>query len=176
MFSATAQISVTEAVSAAVALIALLVSMWQFLSNRPKIRLNVSPNIVLIGGSHVGSVRYVRFTVTNVGVQPTWLHSVGVEGYDCWIDFLFRRPKSLGVVNAGGPGLADVLPKKLAPGDSAMVLALQNDRNINEFWSSRYVAALAHHSWSDRPIRKLMGAEVMREIRTGGRNSTEMGS
>jgi hypothetical protein len=153
MFDLEGKISIADVLTATISIVALVISLWQLMSNRPRLRINVSPNIIIFGDGYDKETKYVRFTITNIGIQPTWVNNVGSETYKTWFHWVFNKPEQCGIIYAGTRELADALPKKIQPSGSATILALQEDSRILPLWSSKYKTASISDSWSKKPIR-----------------------
>ena len=61
----------SDLIVAIISLIALGVSVWQALSNKPKLRVEIRKNLVVLGGHGDKDGPFVGFYVTNYGTQPT---------------------------------------------------------------------------------------------------------
>lgn len=158
--------SVWDAATVIISMLALTVSWWQFLSNRPRLRTDVTPSVIIIDGGHIGDVLYTRITVTNTGSQPTIVQNIGFSSYRNWVDVLMKKNGNHCVVKADSRELADMLPKRIAPGDSVNILAIQNDHSTESFFQSYQLFVWVQHTWDQKPKVNRVSKLVMRSLRS----------
>jgi hypothetical protein len=152
MFSLETQNSIADILSVTIAIVALTVSLWQLLSNRPRLRLDIDANIQILGSGFDAETIYIRYTVTNIGIQPTIITNVGIATYQNWLLYFFRHQSIGGIVYTSKNGPGDNLPKRLAPGDTATILALQNEEALQQLLFASIKSAWVSHTWGKLPF------------------------
>ena len=143
----------SDLIVAIISLIALGVSVWQALSNKPKLRVEIRKNLVVLGGHGDKDGPFVGFYVTNYGTQPTIISGISILAYETIWKKLHNKSKIAAVVNPGVVNLGDNFPKRLSPGDVCQVLSTQNHDQLEEFFKYPYVEALVYHSWNKNPVK-----------------------
>lgn len=134
--------------------IAVGVSVYQALLNRPRVRVGIQGPVLILGhGEQEGP--FFMITATNVGTQPTTITGVGLTAHH---GYLVKRDRKSCVFTAGGYSVD--LPYKLTPGEEAKVLARLNDEMSEDFLKKSTCHAFVAHTWAAKSKRRRVPEKI----------------
>lgn len=141
------------------AVLATVVFIWdiyKWKTQGPKLKVTISPNMVVIGDQRREGKRWVSILVTNIGDRPTTIKGVGMEYYQSW--WLRFRNKADKAVIFPNPNDSYPLPHFLNPGEEwrGLIAQARDDLGIDLTTLSRsgHLLIWLSHSHSSREIKK----------------------
>lgn len=140
------------------AIIASLVFLWdiyKWASEGPRLTMNLSPNMLIVGDPRRERETWVSVTIVNIGIRPTTIKTLGMEYYDDWFSRLLNRADQAGVF----PNPSDLpLPRVLNPGEEWVGLIPQENQerglNLIELAQNGHLMIWLSQSHKKRTLRK----------------------
>lgn len=144
-----------------IAIVALVVSIWQAISNRPKLRVVVNFGPIWDGQSADSSGDlFLMVSTFNRGVQPTTITAINFATFRNLLERVRFRYSYLAFGKVG-PNSTPI-PFHLVTGAEHRFYFLINDKTVSDFLEQSHFVVDVHHSWSDRPHRKVLSQRVKR--------------
>ncbi|MEO1322889.1 MAG: hypothetical protein AAFV59_07775 [Pseudomonadota bacterium] len=132
--------------------IALAVSIYNVLLNRPRLRIDAANDIFVFWEWENREGPYLKVTITNTGTQPTTVTSIGLTSSNhAWAP-KFTPDGKTAVLNGGGHSAK--LPKALGPGEYLDFFANESDDLHDNFLQRAACYAVVWHSWGSKPKLK----------------------
>lgn len=132
--------------------IALAVSVYNAMLNRPRLRINASNRILILDGFGHQDGPFVKITVTNIGTQPTTVTSIGLMAFNHAWTPKFGLSGANAVLTGGGH--SSDIPKALGPGEYMYYFANETNDLHESFLSKPACYVAVSHSWAEIPKTK----------------------
>ena len=141
---------------AVVATVVFIWDIYKWKTQGPKLKVTVSPNMVVMGDPTREGKTWVSISVTNVGDRPTTIKGVGMEHYQSrWLRLKSTADKAAVFPN---PNDNYPLPRILNPGEEwrGLIPQARDDLGIDLAALSRsgHLMIWLSHSHSSRAIKK----------------------
>ncbi|GAB5457097.1 MAG: hypothetical protein Hens3KO_01270 [Henriciella sp.] len=139
-------------VALAFSAVALAISIYNALINRPRLRIDARSDIVVITGPAHREGPFVEIVVTNVGTQPTTVTGISIGGYEHAWTPRFGSSGNKAVLMGGGHSTP--LPKSLGPGEYLNFFANEDNEIYEKLLNKPACYIYVNHSWGRNPKAK----------------------
>lgn len=125
---------------------------YKWLHAGPKVTIEVSPGMKVIGDGQDREKNYVSVIAVNRGDRATTITNLGFVYYSSWLKAFFRRKNDKAFIITT-PSEAQVIPYRFEAGAQWIGLANQNDE-VTEMMRNGYLYAVLYHSHAGRGVRR----------------------